>query len=282
MGSHGTLTVKDAIKRSCNTFFFTVMMRNDFQRWSQWGERFGFGVKMPTDLPEQIPGIFPDSTYFDRRYGKGKWTRGFLVSLGVGQGDLGITPLQLARYCSAVANGGMLHPPHLVRQIIRSDTGELVEPEIPDSERIPIEPRYFEMVREGMRRMVMENNSTVRWGDVVLGGKTGTAQNPHGKDHAWFMGFAPFEDPQIAVAVLVENAGFGASVSAPIGGLMMEQYLTGQTSQHPAWVHAMARNNNSEGMEDGSGTVWHRAPGRRDIQVPTEQSGSTFASAGGG
>ncbi len=284
MDAHGTLTVKDAIKRSCNTFFFTVMMRQDFQRWSEWGERFGFGVKMPTDLPVQIPGIFPDSTYFDRRYGKNRWTRGFLVSLGIGQGDLGVTPLQLARYCAAVANGGVLHSPHLVKKIIHSESGEEIDPEVAPADRIPIEPRYFDMVREGMRRMVMENNSTVKWGDMQLGGKTGTAQNPHGADHAWFMGFAPFEEPQIAVAILVENAGFGSSVSAPIGGLLMEQYLTGDTSQHPAWVHAMARNKVSEGMEDGSGAVWHRAPGERAplLDLRYSRSRSSIAGVSGG
>jgi penicillin-binding protein 2 len=249
------LTVRDAIKRSCNVFFFTVMMRQDFARWSEWGNTFGFGRTMATDLPEQVSGLFPDSSYFDRAYPDG-WTRGYLVSLGIGQGDMVITPLQLARYVSAVANGGTLYTPHVVREIIDTSTSEPIELQLAPPERIPIDPHYFDVVREGMRRMVMENNSTVKWGDVQLGGKTGTAQNPHGEDHAWFMGFGPFEDPTIAVAVLVENGGFGASVSAPIAGLLMEQYLEGDTSQHPAWVHAMARDRFSEGMEDGAGMVW--------------------------
>jgi penicillin-binding protein 2 len=267
-GAHGPLTVRDAIKRSCNVFFFTVMMRQDFQRWSDWGHTFGFGQTMPTDLPEQVPGLFPDSAYFDRAYPDG-WTRGYLVSLGIGQGDMVITPLQLARYVSAVANGGTLYPPHIVRNIVDTSTGQAVDMALPEPEQIPVDPHYFDVVREGMRRMVMENNSTVKWGDVQLGGKTGTAQNPHGKDHAWFMGFGPFEDPRIAVAVLVENGGFGASVSAPIAGLMMEQYLTGDTSQHPPWVHAMARDRASEGMEDGSGMVW-RNLGTRYSENGTE------------
>ncbi len=285
MGAHGTLTVKDAIKRSCNTFFYTIMMRQDFDRWSQWGKRFGFGVTMPTDLPEQIPGIFPDSSYFDRRYGKGRWTRGFLVSLGIGQGDMGVTPMQLVRYVSVPANGGYLVSPHVVREMVHPETGERIIPGMPPPERLPIEDRHIQAVREGMRRMVMENNSTVKWGDVMVAGKTGTAQNPHGKDHAWFMGFAPFENPQIAVAVLVENAGFGASVSAPIAGLMLEQYLTGGTTQHPEWVHSMARNTRSADMADGSGVIWHRAPGRTDVPDPTAEPGprrgQIVAAAGG-
>ncbi len=249
MKAHGSLTVVNALKRSCNVFFYNTMMRLNFARWSEWGRTFGFGGHMPTDLPEQSSGIFPDSAYFNRVYPKG-WTRGYLVSLGIGQGNLTISPLQLVRYVSAVANGGKLHTPHLLREIAHPETGERTLPELPTPKVIPIQAEYFDLVREGMRRMVMENNSTVKWGDVVAAGKTGTSQNPHGKDHSWFMGFAPFDDPQIALAVFVENGGFGASAAAPIGGLMMEQYLTGKTDQHPAWVREMALRASSTGMGD--------------------------------
>ena len=115
--------------------------------------------------------------------------------------------------------------------------------------------------------MVMENNSTVRWGDVVVAGKTGTSQNPHGEDHSWFMGFAPFDNPRIAVAVLVENAGYGATVSAPIAGLMMEQYLTGSIDQHPQFVKDMALNGKSEGMGNGEGMQWRHYFDREDARV---------------
>lgn len=262
-GAHGTLTVRDAIKRSCNVFFYTLMMRMDFDKWSKWGPQFGFGVSPPTDLPETVSGLLPDSAYFDRAYPRG-WTRGYLVSLGIGQGDMVITPLQLARYAAALANGGTLHSPHLVKKAVNPQTGQPIELEIEPSRRIPIAAEHFETVREGMRRMVMENNSTVRWGDVVAAGKTGTAQNPHGKDHSWFMGFAPFDDPKIAVAVLVENAGYGATVSAPIAGLIMEQYLTGSTDQHPKFVMGMALNGSSEGMENGEGMTWRHYYDRQD------------------
>ena len=248
MAAHGPLSVKQALKFSCNVFFYTLMMNMDFNRWSGWGEEFGFGSEMPTDLPEQYGGIHPDSSYFDRTYPRG-WTRGYLVSLGIGQGDQIKTPLQIARYAAALANAGTLVTPHVVRATIHPDTGERTPAVVDPPRKIPVSDDHMAIVREGMRLMVMENNSTVRWGDVQVAGKTGTAQNPQGADHAWFMGFAPFEDPQIAVAVFVENAGYGASVSAPLGGLMMEQYLTGSTDQHPEWVHTMARKK-SEGMSE--------------------------------
>ncbi|HUF09578.1 MAG TPA: penicillin-binding protein 2 [Rhodothermales bacterium] len=265
-GAHGTLTVRDAIKRSCNVFFYTLMMRLDFDKWSKWGPEFGFGVVAPTDLPEVVSGLLPDSAYFDRAYPRG-WTRGYLVSLGIGQGDMVITPLQLARYAAALANAGTLHSPHVVRSAVDPQTGEAFDFGLEPSHRIPISPEHFETVREGMRRMVMENNSTVRWGDVVVAGKTGTAQNPHGEDHSWFMGFAPFDDPKIAVAVLVENAGYGATVSAPIAGLMMEQYLTGSIDQHPQFVKDMALRGKSEGMENGEGMQWRHYFDREEGRV---------------
>ena len=117
MGTHGSITVEEALKQSCNVFFFTLMMRMNFQDWSDWGPEFGFGVRIPTDLPEQTRGIHPDSAYFDRAYPRG-WTRGYLVSLGIGQGDQNKTPLQIARYVSALANGGTLYSPHVVLETI--------------------------------------------------------------------------------------------------------------------------------------------------------------------
>lgn len=272
LAAHGTVTVLDALKLSCNVFFYTLMMRMDFDKWSQWGKEFGFGVRSPSDLPEQAAGIHPDSAYFDRAYPRG-WTRGYLVSLAIGQGDQVKTPLQIAGYAAALANGGTLHSPHIVRESVNPDTGEPTPREIPPSQTIPVSSQHMALVREGMRLMVMENNSTVKWGDVQVAGKTGTSQNPHGADHAWFMGFAPFEDPQIAVAVFVENAGYGASVSAPIGGLMLEYYLTRSTEQHPEWVHQMARKK-SEGMGDGDGMKWRHYYGDRLLSTTYQVPGS--------
>ncbi len=243
-GAHGPLRVRQAIKLSCNTYFFDVMMRLNFAHWSAWGHRFGFGEQVPIDLPEVRSGIIPDSSYFNRTYGR--WTRGYLVSLGIGQGDVSVTPLQLARYVAAIANGGTLVTPHLVREIRHPETGERLVPPLDPPRDVGLNPAYLREVQEGMRLMVMENNSTVRWGDMVLAGKTGTAQNPHGKDHSWFIAYAPYEQPGIAVAVLVENGGFGASAAAPLAGLMMEYYLTGSISPQKQWVYQMVIQTASE------------------------------------
>ena len=233
-GAHGSLDVREAIEKSCNTFFFTVMMRLDVNTLHRWAQRFGFGRPIPMDIAEQNSGLIPDSAYYNRRYPNG-WTAGYTINLGIGQGDMTVTPMQLARYVAAIANGGTLYPPHLVRELVHPETGEVLRPQLPPPEHIPIKPEYFQIVREGMRR-VMEKG-TARWVQIPgipAGGKTGTAQAPGGrKDHSLFIMFAPYDAPKIAIAVLVENAGFGATVAAPIASLMAELYLTGEVATTP-------------------------------------------------
>ncbi|GIV62030.1 MAG: penicillin-binding protein 2 [Rhodothermaceae bacterium] len=235
--AHGPINVKEAIQHSCNTFFFTLMMRTDVNTWSRWARRFGFGRTIPMDLAEQSPGLIPDSSYFNRTYPRG-WTAGYTINLGIGQGDMVVTPMQLARYVAAVANGGTLLPPHLVERLEHPDTGEVRYPDRPAPETIPVDPHYFEVVREGMRRVMEAGTGRgVQIPGIPSGGKTGTAQAPGGrKDHSLFIMFAPFDDPRIALAVLVENGGFGATQAAPIASLLAEQYLTGQISPQRAWL----------------------------------------------
>ena len=226
MKDEGRITVEKALEVSCNTFYYDLMMRMDVNTWHDWATRFGFGRRAPLDVGDQLPGLIPDSSYFNRTYGR--WTTGYTVNLGIGQGDMSVTPLQLARYTAAIANGGTLHPPHLVRSMQHPETGDTLRPSRPAPREIAIDDRYFAAVREGMRR-VMENG-TGQWVQipgVSSAGKTGTAQNPHGEDHSLFILFAPYDDPEIAIAVAVENAGYGATAAAPIASLMAEQYLTG-------------------------------------------------------
>ena len=235
--AHGPINVRQAIQHSCNTFFFTVMMRTDVNTWSRWAKRFGFGRRVPMDLAEQSPGLIPDSSYYDRVYPRG-WTAGYTINLGIGQGDMVVTPMQLARYTAAVANGGTLYPPHLVDRLEHPETGEVVRPELPEPERLPVDPGFFEVVRDGMR-LVMEagTGQSVQIPGIPSGGKTGTAQASGGrKDHSLFVLFAPVDDPQIAVAVVVENGGFGATQAAPIASLIAEQYLTGDVSPQRRWL----------------------------------------------
>ncbi len=230
---YGPINVQDAIRVSSNAFFFNVMMGLDVDTFKKWATRFGFGVPVPMDIPEQSAGLIPDSSYYNRTYPRG-WTSGYTINLGIGQGDMVVTPMQMARYVAAVANGGTLYSPHLVLDLVHPKTGEVLRPAIPAPEEIPIKDEYFGIVREGMRQ-VMEAGTGyyVQIPGIASGGKTGTAENPHGKDHSIFIIFAPFDDPKIAIAVMVENAGFGATVAGPIASLMAEQYLTGRIATTP-------------------------------------------------
>ncbi len=226
--AHGNISVKRAIQKSCNTFFFTMMMRTDVDTWARYAHAFGFGQRIPMDVREQQPGIIADSAYFNYHFPRG-WTAGYSINLGTGQGNMSVTPMQLARYVAALANGGTLYAPHLVRRLENPETGDVIYPLLPEAEQLPVASRYIDIVREGMR-MVMEGGSGVaaQIPGIATAGKTGTAENPHGEDHSLFIMFAPYDDPQIAVAVAVENIGTGAQAAAPIASLMAEQYLKGE------------------------------------------------------
>ena len=227
---HGSVNVVEAIQRSCNVFFYQLMLKVGFDKWTEYGRRFGFGQTTNTDTGEETTGLLPSTQYYDSRYGKGKWTQGFLVSLAIGQGEVGVSPLQMARYAAALANGGVVYRPHAVEMVRNKDTHSIDA--IPhDSTLVGLSPHVMDLVREGMQRVVHAPGGTgslARIPGVISAGKTGTAQNSHGKDHAWYIGFAPFDHPKIAVAVLLENSGYGGVKAAPLAGLVMERYLYGE------------------------------------------------------
>jgi len=231
---HGSTNVVEAIQRSCNVFFYQLIHKVGLEKWAEYAHRFGFGQSTGADIGEETMGLVPSADYFDRVYGKGKWTQGYLVSLAIGQGELGVSPLQMAVYELALANGGILHQPHAV-QFIRNKFTNRVEELQHRTRSVGLSPRVIALIREGMRRSVNEPGGTggaARIPNIVVAGKTGTAENPHGDDHSWFVGFAPFDDPKIAVAVMVENAGYGGSKAAPIAGLVMEKYLLGSIQRY--------------------------------------------------
>ena len=230
---HGSIDVVHAIEKSCNSFFFNMMMQIDANEFKYWATEFGFGQELPVDIGEQQPGIIPDSAYYNRTYPSG-WTSGYTINLGIGQGDMTVTPIQLARYVAAIANGGWLHSPHLVERIVHPETGAIAPVNIEPSKRIPIDEEHFATVREGMSRVIeFTSGRGARINGITAGGKTGTAQAPgDAADHSLFIMFAPLENPQIALAVLVENGGFGGTQAAPIAGLMAEQYLKGELSPY--------------------------------------------------
>ena len=231
---HGSpVSLEEAIEQSCNPYFWCAFrdmlqqggygeenehFRHNYETWRNSVMAFGFGHRFEdSDIGYQSSGSVPSTKFYDRYYGKTGWKAITIRSLSIGQGELLVTPLQLANQAAAIANKGYYITPHLNKH----DSMQLRR------HTLPIDSAYFDIVHEGMRRVM--TNGTGRWyqlPEIVSCGKTGTAQNPHGKDHAIFIGFAPADNPQIAVAVVVENAGFGATWAAPIASLMMEQYLT--------------------------------------------------------
>jgi penicillin-binding protein 2 len=227
MHVHGSVNVIEAIQRSCDVFFYQLVLKVGLDKLSEYGKKFGFGLLTGFDIGEETAGLIPSTEYYNRVYGKGKWTQGYIVSLGIGQGEVGVSPLQMARYAALLANGGLLLQPHAVNSIRNKRTGSLDIIDHKESS-VGVDSSVMRLIREGMRRVVQEPGGTggmARIRGIVSAGKTGTAQNPHGADHAWYIGFAPFDHPRIAIAVLLENAGMGGVKAAPIAGRVMQQYL---------------------------------------------------------
>jgi penicillin-binding protein 2 len=160
--------------------------------------------------------------YYDKYHGAGKWNPISIISLAIGQGEMGVTPLQMANFCAVIANRGWFYPPHLIKSV----DGGKIKKEYLNRRKTAISSRYFDLVVDGMRNVVLNGTGKIAQLDsLTICGKTGTAQNPHGKDHSIFIAFAPMDNPKIAMAVYVENAGYGATWAAPIASLMIEKYL---------------------------------------------------------
>ncbi len=240
VGCHGhgsPIALKPALQTSCNAYFcwgFKNMVdkrskygnsAKAFEVWKNHLVSLGYGYALGVDLPFEGRGFIPNAKWYDKVYGEGHWSANTIISVSIGQGEIMATPLQIANLCATVANRGWFITPHVVKEI--QDT--LIDEKY-RTRRIPtINQQYFDDVAEGMRMAV--TGGTCRLAnlpDVEVCGKTGTAQNPHGRDHSAFIGFAPYHDPKIAVCVYVENAGFGATYGVPIGSLVIEKYLKGQ------------------------------------------------------
>lgn len=229
----GTYDVGKALQESSNTFFFWLMDRivntYSIDKWHELASSFGLGQRNGIDLPNESSGSLPDSTYLNRALGKGNWGIGDQLSLGVGQGFMGVSPLQMALVAAQIANGGYHIQPHLVQSIRQSNGKRLLTN--PEKKKIEwVSDKSIRIVKNGMRRVVTKGSGRyyADLDSIKVAGKTGTAQNPHGQDHGWFISFAPLDNPKIAVAVLVENGGYGSISAAPIASLLIEQYLTGK------------------------------------------------------
>ena len=226
---HGWVDMREAITVSSNVYFYNLIFNVGFEDWTKYGAMFGFGNKTGIDIPGERSGLLPSNEYYDKRYGKNKWTKGYLVSLAIGQGELGTTPVQLAAYAAAIANKGTLFQPHIVNGYRDTATGKYFQYDY-DKQQLPVSPSTFNLIYDGMTGVVERGTGTLaKVPGVTIAGKTGTAQNPHGRDHAWFIAFAPAENPKIAMAVLVENAGFGGAISAPIARELIRYYVKGET-----------------------------------------------------
>ena len=225
---HGWVDMRNAITVSSNVYFYNLIFNVGFENWTKYGAMFGFGDKTGIDLPGERSGLLPSSDYYNKRYGRDKWSKGYLVSLAIGQGELGTTPVQLAAYAAAIANNGTLYQPHIVTGYRDTGTGKYI-PLSYSKQELPVSEDTFRIIKDGMIGVVLQGTGTLaKVPGVSVAGKTGTAQNPHGKDHAWFIAFAPVENPKIAITVLVENAGFGGAISAPIARELIKYYVKGE------------------------------------------------------
>lgn len=232
-GGHGAVNVRRSIQASCNVFYYKLGLQMGIDIYHKWGKLFHFGEKLHIDVPESPWTLLPSQAYYDKNFGENKWPKGVLVNLGIGQGELGVNPLQLAAYCAAIANNGVWIRPHFVSKVKNKKLGT-VEPVEYDVEDLGIKPEHIRIVQQGMYDVVNVPGGTaghVKLPDIAIAGKTGTAQNPHGQDHSWFISYAPFENPKIAMCTLVENSGFGGTHAAPLAQKLIKFYLTRQADE---------------------------------------------------
>ena len=229
-GSYGAISVTRAIEVSSNVFFYKLGLMLGIKDYHDYSEMFGFGNRTGIDLPNETRGLLPSEDYFNKVYGVNKWTQGLLVSLGIGQGELGVSPVQMVSYTAAVCMDGQYIQPHIVRKIYNSSTNQEYPLEF-KKRQIDLQQSYFDAVKKGMYLVVNGNGTAknIKNDDYLLAGKTGTAQNTKGANHSWFVGYAPYDNPKIAICVLGENAGWGAQVAAPIAGAIMVRFLSGNT-----------------------------------------------------
>ncbi len=219
-GAHGNINVETAIRVSCNTFFYQLGLKLGLEKFEYYGKLFGFGQKTGIDLQNEKSGRLPTKDWLISRLGKSAegYIKGNMVNYGIGQGEIMVTPLQMAVYTAAIANEGKIFQPHIINAIKNTVTSKKEQLNV-RYRNIDINPNIFKVIKRGMFGVVNSAGGTAsaaRLPDIEVCGKTGTAQNPHGNDHAWFVCFAPKENPKIALVVFVENAGFGGGVSAPI------------------------------------------------------------------
>ena len=248
---HPTADLQRSIQHSCNPYYFNVFRRiiyqnklviddstttvtkgSDgkigFKKWRQHLLSFGLGAKTGVDLNNEKAGNVPSLSFYNKRFGEGKWKFSNIYSLSIGQGELGVTPLQIANYATVIANRGHYYTPHLIKGIGKNKE-KLAKYKV--KHQVTVDPKHFPLIIEGMQGAVLAGTVAPHaiMPGVEICGKTGTVQNPHGEDNSVFIAFAPKHNPKIAIAVYVENGGFGGVLAAPIANLMIARYLKGKT-----------------------------------------------------
>lgn len=221
---HGAMSFRDAMTHSCDVYFYQVGHLLGLDRWGHYARGFGFGAPTGFDAGDEQPGLVPDSDFYDPAKNRA-WTPGKILNLAIGQGELLVTPLQMAAMTAAVANGGLLYKPYILDRV-ESAEGETLETGSPEiRERLPVSPETMHLIQDAMISVVNEGTGrSVRLPYAQVAGKTGTAENPHGLDHSWFIGYAPADSPRIAVAAVMENAPSGAAV--PVVRRVIDAYLS--------------------------------------------------------
>ncbi len=223
---HGSLNLLGAITQSCNIYFYQLGLKLGLDSLVSFCKSLPLGKPTGIDLPTENPGIIPSRKWLDSRYGK--WTKGILLNFAIGQGEILVTPLQMALTYAAIANNGKYHEPYLLDHI--DSAGKTIRNISTTKHEIRSEPEYLDQIKLALERVVEHGTGKIaRLKEITIAGKTGTAQNPKGLDHAWFVGYAPAEKPLVVFAVLVEHAGHGGVVAAPIARQLIRRYFSIET-----------------------------------------------------
>ena len=251
------IDLEESIMMSCNAYYCYVLRNllenkkydsidEAMDKWNQYVKSFGFGQKLGSDFPSELGGFIPDSKYYNRVYRKGGWKATTVISLSIGQREIGCTPLHLANLCATIANRGFYYIPH----IIKDSENVTIDQKYKERQYTMVDTTHFPKVVGGMYRAVNSGFGSGGTASIAavkgldICGKTGTAQNPHGHDHSVFICFAPKDNPKIAVAAYVENGGFGATWAAPIASLLTEMYLTREISDERKYLEERILNGN--------------------------------------
>ena len=251
------IDLQESIMMSCNAYYCYILrdllengkngsIAESLDKWNEYVKSFGFGKKLGSDFPAELSGFIPNSAYYDKWYGKRRWKATTVISLSIGQGEIGCTPLHMANLCATIANRGYYITPHIIK-----DSKEVtIDPKYKEKIYTMVDEKHFETVVGGMYRAVNSGFGSGATASIAavegldICGKTGTSQNPHGDDHSVFICFAPKDNPKIAVAAYVENGGFGASYAAPLASLLTEMYLNKEISDKRKPLEDRMKNSN--------------------------------------